>query len=154
MDSKFKDCFAPSLGKVPTVSLHRVITVVLAGKARLKTGSGLSVAGQEGNVRVSAFSCQHAKLCLHLGLHQKKTSATSRRQLVFKLNTVTGGEMQRLSTFLLQHNTKGDTLLEMCFICFLLPRRIKQMRISFYCSVALCKTLPINQNILKVLNWT
>lgn len=72
------------------LSLPRVIIVVLAGKAILKTGSPLSVKGQDGHKLVSAFSCQHPRLYLHLGLHQKQTSENSTPQLFSKLNIFTG----------------------------------------------------------------
>lgn len=59
----------------------RVITVVLAGKAGLKIGSPLSAKGQDGHKLVSANSCQHPRLYLHLGLPQKQTSEDIMSQL-------------------------------------------------------------------------
>lgn len=73
-----KLAYAYSLGKVPT--LPRVITVVLAQETGLKIANPLSAKGQDGHKQVSANSCQHPRLYLHLGLPQKPTSENSTSQ--------------------------------------------------------------------------
>lgn len=54
------------------LAFPREITVVLAGKAEIKTGSSLSAKGQDRHKLVSANSCQHPRLDLHLGLSQSR----------------------------------------------------------------------------------